>query len=183
MCANVLTPRAVAKSSWKYINTKPESNDKYLIELPATVKRAGRFCCEREARQRHQASEQVLHALLLWRIFSMSSNMPWMYKRIARPLGCALFLPSLIPRGKNGAPRPKRLPVLMRSEHLQRHRPMRDTPGQLFLTVLLMHLRALQWYKGGIRAMKGRVDPSSLCQPIFPWERTMVTSRNPEFFC
>jgi DNA mismatch repair protein MSH6 len=37
MCANVLTPRAVAKSSWKYINTKPESKDKYLIELPVTV--------------------------------------------------------------------------------------------------------------------------------------------------
>jgi DNA mismatch repair protein MSH6 len=37
MCSNVLTPRAVAKTSWKYINTKIDSKDKYLIELPANV--------------------------------------------------------------------------------------------------------------------------------------------------
>ena len=36
MC-NELRPRHTAKSSWKYINTKPESKDKYLIELPAGV--------------------------------------------------------------------------------------------------------------------------------------------------
>ncbi len=32
-----LSPRHVAKSNWKYINTKPESKDKYMIELPASV--------------------------------------------------------------------------------------------------------------------------------------------------
>jgi DNA mismatch repair protein MSH6 len=37
MCANDLTPRALAKSSWKYVNVKPDSKDKYLIELPANV--------------------------------------------------------------------------------------------------------------------------------------------------
>lgn len=37
MCANVLTPKALARSSWKYANVKPESKDKYLIELPASV--------------------------------------------------------------------------------------------------------------------------------------------------
>jgi DNA mismatch repair protein MSH6 len=36
MCSQ-LSPRHVAKSSWKYINTKPESKDKYLIELPASI--------------------------------------------------------------------------------------------------------------------------------------------------
>lgn len=36
MCA-ILNPRALAKSSWKYANTKPDSKDKYLIELPASV--------------------------------------------------------------------------------------------------------------------------------------------------
>jgi DNA mismatch repair protein MSH6 len=37
MCSNVLQPRSLAKSSWKYINTNPEQKDKYLIELPASV--------------------------------------------------------------------------------------------------------------------------------------------------
>lgn len=37
MCSNVLTPRHVAKNSWKFINTKVDSKDKYLIELPANV--------------------------------------------------------------------------------------------------------------------------------------------------
>jgi DNA mismatch repair protein MSH6 len=37
MCSNVLQPRSLARSSWKYINTKPEQKDKYLIELPASV--------------------------------------------------------------------------------------------------------------------------------------------------
>jgi DNA mismatch repair protein MSH6 len=36
MCRG-LSPRHVAKSSWKYINTKPDSKDKYLIELPVNV--------------------------------------------------------------------------------------------------------------------------------------------------
>ena len=36
MC-NQLSPRHIAKSSWKYVNTKSESKDKYLIELPASV--------------------------------------------------------------------------------------------------------------------------------------------------
>lgn len=37
MCSNVLKPKAHASSAWKYINTKPESKDKYLIELPASI--------------------------------------------------------------------------------------------------------------------------------------------------
>jgi len=37
MCNSVLTPRSLAKSSWKYINIKPASKDKYLIELPANI--------------------------------------------------------------------------------------------------------------------------------------------------
>jgi DNA mismatch repair protein MSH6 len=37
MCSTVLTPRALAKSSWKYINIKPDSKDKYFIELPANI--------------------------------------------------------------------------------------------------------------------------------------------------
>lgn len=36
MCQE-LSPRHVARSSWKYINTASESKDKYLIELPASV--------------------------------------------------------------------------------------------------------------------------------------------------
>lgn len=36
MC-EVLRPKHVAKSQWKYINTMPTSKDKYLIELPASV--------------------------------------------------------------------------------------------------------------------------------------------------
>jgi DNA mismatch repair protein MSH6 len=32
-----LSPRHVALRAWTYINTKPESKDKYLIELPASV--------------------------------------------------------------------------------------------------------------------------------------------------
>jgi DNA mismatch repair protein MSH6 len=38
MCSNVLSPRGQARSSWKYANTGPESKDKYMIELPASVK-------------------------------------------------------------------------------------------------------------------------------------------------
>jgi DNA mismatch repair protein MSH6 len=37
MCSSILTPRALAKSSWKYINVKPDSKDKFLIELPSNV--------------------------------------------------------------------------------------------------------------------------------------------------
>ena len=37
MCANHLTPRSQARSSWKYANLNPDSKDKYLIELPASV--------------------------------------------------------------------------------------------------------------------------------------------------
>lgn len=37
MC-HELSPRHVATSSWKYINTSAESKDKYLIELPASVR-------------------------------------------------------------------------------------------------------------------------------------------------
>ena len=36
MCANTL--RGSSQSSWKYINTKDESKDKYLIELPAHIR-------------------------------------------------------------------------------------------------------------------------------------------------
>lgn len=37
MCSSVLQPRSTARSSWKYINTKEDSKDKYLIELPVSV--------------------------------------------------------------------------------------------------------------------------------------------------
>ncbi len=38
MCSSILQPRNAARSSWTYINTKEDAKDKYLIELPATVK-------------------------------------------------------------------------------------------------------------------------------------------------
>ena len=37
MCDTALKPRSLAASSWKYVNVNPESKDKYLIELPASV--------------------------------------------------------------------------------------------------------------------------------------------------
>ena len=37
MCMDVLMPRSLARSSWKYANVLPDSKDKYLIELPASV--------------------------------------------------------------------------------------------------------------------------------------------------
>eukprot|EP00985_Skeletonema_marinoi_P018975 scaffold10733_cov119-Skeletonema_marinoi.AAC.1 len=37
MCSSVLQPRNTARSSWKYINLKEDSKDKYLIELPISV--------------------------------------------------------------------------------------------------------------------------------------------------
>jgi DNA mismatch repair protein MSH6 len=37
MCDTVLKPRSLATSSWKYVNVNPESKDKYLIELPASI--------------------------------------------------------------------------------------------------------------------------------------------------
>lgn len=37
MCSQVLTPRSLAKSTWKYVNIKQDSKDKYLVELPASV--------------------------------------------------------------------------------------------------------------------------------------------------
>lgn len=37
MCSHELKPNHVARSKWKYINTKVDSKDKYLIELPASV--------------------------------------------------------------------------------------------------------------------------------------------------
>lgn len=36
MCTNVL--RGSSRQYWKYINTKPDSKDKYLIELPASIR-------------------------------------------------------------------------------------------------------------------------------------------------
>lgn len=38
MCDGCLQPRSLAKSSWKYINVKPDSKDKYIIELPASIR-------------------------------------------------------------------------------------------------------------------------------------------------
>ena len=38
MIENVLKPRHVAQRAWKYINIKPNSKDKYLIELPVDVR-------------------------------------------------------------------------------------------------------------------------------------------------
>jgi DNA mismatch repair protein MSH6 len=37
MCSSVLKPHALSKNTWKYINTKLDSKDKYLIELPASI--------------------------------------------------------------------------------------------------------------------------------------------------
>lgn len=37
MCSSILTPRSLAKNEWRYINTKPDSKDKYFIELPANI--------------------------------------------------------------------------------------------------------------------------------------------------
>ncbi len=38
MCSSILQPRNAARSSWTYINTKEDSKDKYMIELPVTFK-------------------------------------------------------------------------------------------------------------------------------------------------
>jgi len=38
MCNGPLQPSSLAKSSWKYANTKEGSKDKYLIELPVSVR-------------------------------------------------------------------------------------------------------------------------------------------------
>ncbi|KAL7558432.1 hypothetical protein ACA910_015774 [Epithemia clementina (nom. ined.)] len=38
MCQDVLRPSSQARSAWKYINTMPDSKDKYLIELPASIR-------------------------------------------------------------------------------------------------------------------------------------------------
>ena len=37
MCSSALQPKNTARSSWKYINVKEDSKDKYLIELPVSV--------------------------------------------------------------------------------------------------------------------------------------------------
>ena len=37
MCSDVLKPSHQAKGTWKYINVKEDSKDKYLIELPASI--------------------------------------------------------------------------------------------------------------------------------------------------
>ena len=37
MCSSILRPSHVAKREWKYANTKDDSKDKYLVELPITV--------------------------------------------------------------------------------------------------------------------------------------------------
>lgn len=37
MCSNFLRPSSQAKSSWAYANILPNSKDKYMIELPASV--------------------------------------------------------------------------------------------------------------------------------------------------
>jgi len=44
MCTNVLQPRHLAKNTWKYINTAPDSKDKYVIELPVQVAVPEDFC-------------------------------------------------------------------------------------------------------------------------------------------
>jgi DNA mismatch repair protein MSH6 len=38
MCETHLQPRSQAKAEWKYANTNSDSKDKYMIELPATIK-------------------------------------------------------------------------------------------------------------------------------------------------
>ena len=37
MCSKCLSPASLARSSWKYVNTSPDSKDKFLIELPINV--------------------------------------------------------------------------------------------------------------------------------------------------
>ena len=37
MCEEALIPKHTAKSQWKYVNTKEDQKDKYLIELPISV--------------------------------------------------------------------------------------------------------------------------------------------------
>jgi len=37
MCVSVLKPSHSAKREWNYVNTKPDSKDKYLIELPINI--------------------------------------------------------------------------------------------------------------------------------------------------
>jgi DNA mismatch repair protein MSH6 len=43
ICSELLKPSHVAKREWKYINTKADSKDKYLIELPVSVQVPGEF--------------------------------------------------------------------------------------------------------------------------------------------
>ena len=43
MCQTFLKPSHIAKSQWTYINTKDDSKDKYLIELPCTVQVPNEF--------------------------------------------------------------------------------------------------------------------------------------------
>ena len=43
MCQEFLSPRNLAKAQWKYVNTKVDSKDKYLIELPINIQVPGDF--------------------------------------------------------------------------------------------------------------------------------------------
>lgn len=43
MCKNILIPKHLANEQWKYINTKVDSKDKYLIELPSCIKVPSNF--------------------------------------------------------------------------------------------------------------------------------------------
>jgi DNA mismatch repair protein MSH6 len=46
MCSNFLRPSSQARSTWKYANILPESKDKYMIELPASVSVPNDFVCK-----------------------------------------------------------------------------------------------------------------------------------------
>lgn len=43
MCEHLLRPKHIAKTQWKYVNTKVDSKDKFLIELPTSVEVPGDF--------------------------------------------------------------------------------------------------------------------------------------------
>jgi DNA mismatch repair protein MSH6 len=46
MCSNFLRPSSQARSTWKYANILPDSKDKYMIELPASVSVPNDFVCK-----------------------------------------------------------------------------------------------------------------------------------------
>jgi hypothetical protein len=125
MCSDLLTPRSLAKSAWKYANTKPEYKDKYLIELPVTVAVPDDFIVKEKRGSGHKQVNKYRTAAVQELVDELERTLDVQKDRKAGV--CNLSLPSLIRSARFGLQRLRRWLFLMHWALWHKLLPMRDS--------------------------------------------------------